>query len=45
MFYGGVNNVFEEEPITGSISYPVGAVGRTFFFGINVSTGPIGNRF
>lgn len=45
MFYGGINNVFEEEPITGSISYPVGAVGRTFFFGINVSTGSIAGRF
>ncbi|WP_300542843.1 TonB-dependent receptor [Maricaulis sp.] len=44
-FYGGVNNVFEEEPITGSISYPVGAVGRTFFIGFNVSTGPIRDRF
>ena len=45
MLYGGVNNVFEETPAIGSISYPVGAVGRTFFFGFNVSTGPIGDRF
>jgi outer membrane receptor protein involved in Fe transport len=45
MVYGGVNNVFDETPAIGSISYPVGAVGRTFFFGFNVSTGPIGNRF
>lgn len=35
--YGGVNNVFEEQPIISDFSYPVGIVGREYFIGVNAS--------
>ncbi|TGY89229.1 TonB-dependent receptor [Marinicauda algicola] len=35
--YGGVNNVFEEDPILTSVSYPVGVIGREIFVGVNVA--------
>lgn len=33
--YGGINNVFEEEPYLGSLSRPAGPRGRFFYLGAN----------
>lgn len=33
--YGGVNNVFDEQPVLTSRTYPVGIIGREFFLGVN----------
>jgi outer membrane receptor protein involved in Fe transport len=35
--YGGVNNVFDEEPDRFSESYPVSPLGRTFYVGLTAS--------
>lgn len=34
--YGGVNNLFDRDPIQSSGSYPVGILGRQFFLGADV---------
>jgi len=34
--YAGINNVTDEEPDIGQVFYPVSAVGRFFYFGIDV---------
>ncbi|MHA6287772.1 TonB-dependent receptor domain-containing protein [Maricaulis sp. CAU 1757] len=34
--YGGINNLFEEQPLASTVAYPVGVVGREFFIGLNV---------
>lgn len=39
--YGGVQNVFDEEPDIGLITLPLGPEGRTFFFGMKASLGSI----
>lgn len=33
-FYGGVNNLTDEEPYIASSAYPVSGIGRTFFLGV-----------
>lgn len=33
-FFGGVNNLYNEKPSFGELSYPVSAIGRYFYFGI-----------
>ena len=33
-FYGGVNNLTDEEPYLSSSAYPVSGIGRTFFLGV-----------
>lgn len=33
-FYGGVNNLTDEEPYLSSSAYPVSGIGRTFFLGL-----------
>lgn len=38
--YAGVNNVFNQEPDVGSLSQPVGALGRFFYFGMSVNLSP-----
>lgn len=35
--YGGVNNVLDEKPLISEVSFPVGLIGRQFFFGFNVA--------
>jgi outer membrane receptor protein involved in Fe transport len=35
--YGGVNNIFEQEPDIGQLSYPVSGIGRYFYAGAKVS--------
>jgi iron complex outermembrane recepter protein len=35
-FYGGVNNIFDELPAIGQLSYPVSGIGRYFYFGAKV---------
>ncbi|WP_374765051.1 TonB-dependent receptor domain-containing protein [Yunchengibacter salinarum] len=35
--YAGVNNVFDAKPILSQVSFPVGLMGRQFFFGIDAS--------
>jgi len=37
--YAGVNNVFNQEPDVASLSQPVGALGRYFYFGMKVDFG------
>ena len=32
--FGGINNVFDEEPFLGSLGRPVGPRGRFFFLGV-----------
>ncbi|MFU8816208.1 MAG: TonB-dependent receptor plug domain-containing protein [Pseudomonadales bacterium] len=34
--YGGINNFTNEKPDIGQVSYPVNAVGRFFYFGVDV---------
>lgn len=33
-FYGGINNLTDEEPYLSSSAYPVSGIGRTFFLGL-----------
>lgn len=33
-FYGGINNVTDEEPYLSSSAYPVSGIGRSFFLGV-----------
>lgn len=35
--YAGVNNLFDEKPSFGSLSYPTSAVGRSFYAGVKMS--------
>jgi iron complex outermembrane recepter protein len=37
-FYGGVNNLFNQQPDIGATFYPVSGVGRFFYFGVRVNT-------
>jgi len=34
-FYGGINNLTDEEPYLASSAYPVSGIGRTMFLGVN----------
>ncbi|TAD74965.1 MAG: TonB-dependent receptor [Sphingomonadales bacterium] len=34
-FYGGINNLTDEEPYLASSAYPVSGIGRTYFLGVN----------
>lgn len=34
-FYGGINNLTDEEPYLSSSAYPVSGMGRSFFLGVN----------
>ncbi|MGL5837117.1 MAG: TonB-dependent receptor plug domain-containing protein [Sphingorhabdus sp.] len=36
-FYGGVNNIFDEKPSIGQLSYPVSGIGRYFYVGAKVA--------
>jgi outer membrane receptor protein involved in Fe transport len=35
--YAGVNNVFDEQPVLSSLSYPVGLIGREYFIGARLT--------
>jgi len=41
--YGGVNNVGDEQPERGNLSYPVGPLGRFFYVGASASFASIGS--
>jgi iron complex outermembrane recepter protein len=40
-FYGGVNNFTDVKPFPTNSSYPVSPLGRYFFLGVRVKTGPL----
>ena len=37
--YAGVNNLTDEEPDIGQVFYPVSAIGRFFYFGLEMQFG------
>jgi hypothetical protein len=39
--YGGMQNIFDEEPDIGQTALPVGPEGRTIFVGMKASLGSI----
>jgi iron complex outermembrane recepter protein len=41
--YGGVNNAFDQEPEASSFDYPVSALGRFFYVGLNARLDSIGS--
>lgn len=43
--YAGVNNFTDEQPAPGSESYPVNALGRFFYVGLNAKLGSLGSMF
>ena len=34
--YGGINNLLDEKPDFGTVSYPVEPLGRYFYFGVKL---------